>query len=371
MPFVYPDDYDADDGDAPLARRPKVTATQRTLGVKPRGKKKLLTTITNTPTSPSDTSENTGSTSATTAMKQLQIQRSLPSTLASSSASALKAKSHGALFSQENQENMKILSRSDSGTTANPKSDATKSSSKKSQNMSAEQSKTALEELQIKYNNLKQLRMTDAERNLEECRIKLEEATRSAENYRAQIEPQLDSALRYQEKMRDHAEETNAKLRTLQRQVRDHEQKARIRDQEDKKRAKEESMASALASPDVSPTSAITLATMRMYENLTGLKIFPQSGLSSSSSRSSRTSNQDETSNIWECEHSGPRGNLRFSLNYDKKTDMVTYSPAIDKEKEKELVQALPDYLMDDIEFERQFENKFFWRILNFNNEES
>lgn len=49
-----------------------------------------------------------------------------------------------------------------------------------------------MEELNVKYKRLKQLKVTDAEKNLEDYRAKLEEATRSAENYRAQIEPQLE-----------------------------------------------------------------------------------------------------------------------------------------------------------------------------------
>jgi len=46
--------------------------------------------------------------------------------------------------------------------------------------------------LSAKYKHLKQLRVTEAERLLDEYRAKLEEATQSAENYRAQMEPQLE-----------------------------------------------------------------------------------------------------------------------------------------------------------------------------------
>jgi hypothetical protein len=53
----------------------------------------------------------------------------------------------------------------------------------------------AFEELKDKYKRLQQLRETDAERNLSECRAQLEENIQSAANYRAKIEPQLECKL--------------------------------------------------------------------------------------------------------------------------------------------------------------------------------
>ena len=62
---------------------------------------------------------------------------------------------------------------------------------------------------------------------------------------------------------------------------------------------------------------------------------------------------------------------LRFSLIYSRTSSIVTYSPKIDSEKDVELLKCLPSYLTVDIEFEKEYEDKFFWRILNFNHEES
>lgn len=56
---------------------------------------------------------------------------------------------------------------------------------------------TALDDLRDKYRRLQQLRETDAEQNLAECRRQLDETIRSAENYRAKIEPQLECKLSY------------------------------------------------------------------------------------------------------------------------------------------------------------------------------
>jgi len=62
---------------------------------------------------------------------------------------------------------------------------------------------------------------------------------------------------------------------------------------------------------------------------------------------------------------------LHFTLKYDYDNNLVTYTPSLDQKRDARLLESLPDYLQDEIEFERQFESKFFWRILNFNNDDS
>ncbi|KAF9975291.1 hypothetical protein BGZ65_008319, partial [Modicella reniformis] len=281
-------------------------------------------------------------------------------------------KSKVALETQENQNQENQENQEDQENQSSKVSKSTSKSNKSGKgvkkqasnpSMSIEQLSAAFEDLSAKYIRLRQLRMTDAEKNLEDCRAKLEEATHSAQNYRAQIEPQLESALRNQEKLRDNSEVLNAKVRTLQRQVREYEEKIRQHDQEDEIKAKTASMESILASPDVTPTAAARVSTIKAYENLTGLKIIPRNIPSESS--------EEKIPTVWDCEHSGPHGTLRFSLTYDNKNNMVSYVPYIDEKKDRKLLEIIPDYLTDEIEFERNFEGKFFWRILNFNHEDS
>ena len=61
---------------------------------------------------------------------------------------------------------------------------------------------------------------------------------------------------------------------------------------------------------------------------------------------------------------------LRFTLTYNYTTSVVTYVPKIDPKRDEKLLKNLPDYLTDEIEFNRELESKFFWRILNFNNDD-
>ncbi|KAG0290806.1 hypothetical protein BGZ96_005756 [Linnemannia gamsii] len=272
----------------------------------------------------------------------------------SKSSSMLKARKD---TSFENQENIDTRRSKDDGG-----KHAKKTMRQSSSAMSHEQLAAALDELKDKHRRLQQLRETDAERNLTECRAQLDETIRSAANYRAKIEPQLESALRVNEKLRENNEIANAKVRTLQRQVRDHEDALKQRDQEDKIKAKTASMESVLASPDVTPNTASAISTIKMYENLSGFKLVPRDIFP--------RSNKEKIPAVWDCEHSGPRGTLRFTLTYNYSTSMVAYVPKIDRKRDEKLLKNLPDYLTDEIEFEREFESKFFWRILNFNNDD-
>jgi hypothetical protein len=89
-------------------------------------------------------------------------------------------------------------------------------------------------------------------------------------------------------------------VRTLQRQVREYEEKNRLREQEERLKAKTASMESILASPDVTLPSTANASTINLYENLSGLKILPRDVHTQSS--------KEKLPTTWDCEHSGPRG---------------------------------------------------------------
>ncbi|KAF9293722.1 hypothetical protein BGZ74_011583 [Mortierella antarctica] len=212
--------------------------------------------------------------------------------------------------------------------------------------MTNEQLTAALEEVEAKYNHLKKLRMTDAETHLEDYRQKLEEATTSAEQYRTQTEQLLTSAERMQEKLRDSKEVLNAKVRTLEQQVREYERKEKARAQEDKKRARTTDMESVLASPGVTPNMAAHARTIHMYEDITGIKITP------------RPDSRSSPNAIWDLEHTGNFGN-----------ETVEYKPYLQKDKDAKLIKSLPEYMTDEITFDKSYESKFFWRLMNYNHD--
>ncbi|KAF9326621.1 hypothetical protein BG006_009972 [Podila minutissima] len=203
--------------------------------------------------------------------------------------------------------------------------------------MTNEQLTAALEEVEAKYNHLKKLRMTDAESHLEDYRQKLEEATTSAEQYRTQTEQLLT-------------------FRTLEQQVREHERKEKARTQEDKKRARTTDMESVLASPGVTPNMAAHARTIHMYEDITGIKITP------------RLDSRSSPNAIWDLEHTGNFGTLHFSLTYNT-DETVEYKPYLQKDKDAKLIKSLPEYMTDEITFDKSYESKFFWRLMNYNHD--
>ncbi|KAF9573842.1 hypothetical protein EC968_007913 [Mortierella alpina] len=262
----------------------------------------------------------------------------------------------------ENQENASVALGKASKINAVTAKDDGKSSKKNpraASSMTPEQLAAAYEDLNAKYKHLKQLRVTEAERLLDEYRAKLEEATQSAENYRAQMEPQLESALRNQEKLRDKAEILNAQVRTLQRQLRDCEEKFRQQyEQEQQIKAKNSTMRSSSVSEEVSPLGPAS--SIKNHEHRTYFKFVPRNA--------HPRSNKEKRPNVWDCENIGFHGTLRFTLTYDYTCDMVTYTPRIEEKRDANLLKHVPDYLTDEIEFESKFEGKLFENMLSFNN---
>ncbi|KAF9098811.1 hypothetical protein BGX23_005162 [Mortierella sp. AD031] len=340
------DDDDDDDDDEPLTRTHKPK--------QPKPRKKMSNSTTQPKPTEASSSTKQKSTLADIA-NTLHNNNTSNSTNSNKQVSISKSKKE---FPSENQENIDARQSKDGGGKV-----VKKPMQKSSSVLTYDQLTAALDDQKEKHRRLRQLRETDAERNLAECRAQLDETIRSAENYRKSIEPQLESTIRLNEKLRETNEITNAKARTLQRQVRDLEEKLKQRDQEDRIKAKTASMESVLASPDVTPNTAWAISTIKMYENLSGFKLVPRDTFP--------RSNKEKVPAIWDCEHSGPRGTLQFTLTYNYSINTVSYTPNIDKKRDEKLLKSLPDYLTVEIEFDREFESKFFWRILNFNNDDN
>ncbi|KAF9961063.1 hypothetical protein BGZ72_005021 [Mortierella alpina] len=276
--------------------------------------------------------------------------------------SAVLKSKKGNSSTMENQENESVaLSKTNKPNAVTAKDDGKsgKKNPRAASSMTPEQLAAAYEDMSAKYKHLKQLRVTEAERLLDEYRAKLEEATQSAENYRAQMEPQLESALRNQEKLRDKAEILNAQVRTLQRQLRDCEEKFRQQyEQEQKAKAKSSTVRSSSTSEE---TSAFGPAnSIKDHEDRMCFKFVPRNA--------QPRSNKEKRPSVWDCENIGYHGTLRFTLTYDYTCDKVTYTPRIEEKRDAKLLKHLPDYLTEEIEFESRFENKLFENMLAFNN---
>lgn len=59
---------------------------------------------------------------------------------------------------------------------------------------------------------------------------------------------------------------------------------------------------------------------------------------------------------------------LHFSLTYNA-DETVEYKPYLQKDKDAKLIKSLPEYLTDEITFDKSYESKFFWRLMNYNHD--
>lgn len=60
---------------------------------------------------------------------------------------------------------------------------------------------------------------------------------------------------------------------------------------------------------------------------------------------------------------------LCFTLTYNHAEESIQYNPYLQKDKDAKLIKSLPEYLTDEITFNKNYESKFFWRLINYNHE--
>jgi len=73
---------------------------------------------------------------------------------------------------------------------------------------------------------------------------------------------------------------------------------------------------------------------------------------------------QSASENQWECTIGGRQGEYSFELNFDPSEDQYSYRPLI--EDQSPVWTKLPTYLKEEISFDRDQIQLFFWRALNF-----
>ncbi|RHZ88046.1 hypothetical protein Glove_26g153 [Diversispora epigaea] len=93
------------------------------------------------------------------------------------------------------------------------------------------------------------------------------------------------------------------------------------------------------------------LAQLNLYQDLSNLLI-----------QNVKFISQNEQS--FTCILSGRNGSLVFKLTFNG--DEYLYEPSINPDRDAELLNILPDYLREEISFEKDNLDLFFWRALNF-----
>ncbi|KAK1594455.1 chromosome segregation protein [Colletotrichum navitas] len=112
--------------------------------------------------------------------------------------------------------------------------------------------------------------------------------------------------------------------------------------------------ARALASSDVVQTGQLK---EDLYGDLTGLIV--------------RVTKRDSNGQVFDCIQTGRNGTLHFKLevesessgdNYDEAH--FTYKPQLDKNRDRDLINMLPDFLVEEITFPRPHAAKFYARVV-------
>ncbi|KAJ5222695.1 uncharacterized protein N7469_008935 [Penicillium citrinum] len=115
--------------------------------------------------------------------------------------------------------------------------------------------------------------------------------------------------------------------------------------------------AAAAVTAEVAQSAQIAQLKEDLYSDLTGLII-----------RDVKSRDEDH---LYDCIQTGVNGTLHFKLVIPKTTTgpyekaIYQYIPLLDANRDRDLVDILPDFLMDHITFERQAVTKFYTRVID------
>ncbi|CAO3678197.1 unnamed protein product [Umbelopsis ramanniana] len=272
-----------------------------------------------------------------------------------------------------------------------------------------ERAKRWIKQAEESYEELANIRYTEAEKNLETLREKYEDRFESSEKLikslqltQHQLEVNLDSTREELKARREQVETLRKENAALQAQCKEqgtttldrdelqqfnrwkksksymdsdanHDIMAerdrlkaqvtqltatvRLREQERdtqiEKAKSTESKKSLLANGIYSTSDGSKNDKTEMYEDLTGLLLTDV-----------KKSNE---SIVYNCLQTGRNGTLHFKLTQNNsQPNELHYQPMLDERRDADLIMRLPDYLTTEIEFTRDKANLFFWRLLTF-----
>ncbi|RUS19291.1 hypothetical protein BC937DRAFT_87712 [Endogone sp. FLAS-F59071] len=69
---------------------------------------------------------------------------------------------------------------------------------------------------------------------------------------------------------------------------------------------------------------------------------------------------------VFDCLETGRNGTLHFKLTQRADSPIMEYHPILDASRDANLIALLPDYMTVDIEFKKEESSMFFWRLQNF-----
>ncbi|CAM1511113.1 Fc.00g086260.m01.CDS01 [Cosmosporella sp. VM-42] len=225
--------------------------------------------------------------------------------------------------------------------------------------------------LKMRHRDLQEVGVKEAERNFERLRKQAEERTAAANTLISELKEELaaQTALAKQgNQVRKQLQASETKAKGLEETIEDlngslSEARFEIKTLSMKLAASRSAEANARVPGSALKPSAggsrTTLAQAKedLYGDLTGLLM--------------RDVRRDETEDVFDCIQSGRNRTLHFKLavertdageNYDD--GEFTYKPQLDPRRDADLIDMLPDYLVEEITFPRPQASRFYARVI-------
>ncbi|KAI0478767.1 chromosome segregation protein Csm1/Pcs1-domain-containing protein [Xylariaceae sp. FL0804] len=236
------------------------------------------------------------------------------------------------------------------------------------------------ETLEHKYRDLREIGVMEAERNYDRLKKQSEERADTASQLIATLKAQLSS----QTELAKEAQGLRRQLEASQEQV--EELQGKISGMDD----------SLIEAKTEIKTLSTKLSSARSSAEATGVKV-PGSAIKGNSSNARLMANaeaatqvaqakenlygdltglivcgvkREKNEEVFDCVQTGRNGTLHFKLvvgidGADKYDDMqFMYLPQLDADRDQELVDMLPDYLVEEITFPRLHAAKFYARVM-------
>ncbi|KAK5087233.1 hypothetical protein LTR05_004404 [Lithohypha guttulata] len=240
------------------------------------------------------------------------------------------------------------------------------------------------ESIDLKYRNLKDLAVTEANANVEKLRKQCEAITEASDRLIASLKKQLaQQTLLVQESRKQKQESRTQEAETSKLRTENNSLSAELSAAKIELKSLQAKLATARATPvpaetKQQPTNAKTAVATRipissqaqhakeaqlqlkidLYGDLTGLIV--------------QSVKQSEEGDTYDCLQTGRNGTLHFKLFVDRENAKTAgfeqteflYSPQLDTNRDRELLEIMPDYLTEDITFVRDVAEKFYARVV-------
>ncbi|EXF74371.1 chromosome segregation protein [Colletotrichum fioriniae PJ7] len=228
--------------------------------------------------------------------------------------------------------------------------------------------------LEARYRDLRDIGVKAAERNFDNLKKESEERATTANELIAHLKADLAeqrSLAKEGQQRKKQLEEMDAKVSALTTSLSEAKQEiktlttrlAASRSAEAAASAKvipgsavkgSSAAARAIASADVVQTGQLK---EDLYGDLTGLIV--------------RVTKRDSAGQVFDCIQTGRNGTLHFKLEVENESSgenyeeaHFTYKPQLDSNRDRELIDMLPDFLVEEIEFPRPQAAKFYARVI-------